>query len=90
MIFSLACATQFDFDQPSSLQMRRDCRFTLTDVLSLTAIIMLIVVCRAAATRGAFKPNPFGPWLTHAGDINAHNPTCRKGVRHRDVVGGTK
>jgi hypothetical protein len=36
-------ATRFDFNQPSSFKMRRECRFTLTDVLVLTAIIMLIV-----------------------------------------------
>lgn len=83
-------AGPFDFDQLSSSQMRRQCRFTLTDVLSLTAIIMLIVVCRAAATHDAFKKNPFSHRLTNHGHLNSHNPACPKDVRHREVVGGTK
>jgi len=48
--------------------MRRARRFTLTDLLSLTAAIMLIVVCYAAATRAAPKTSSFSAWLTHAGE----------------------
>jgi len=43
--------------------MRRDTRLTLTDVLAMTATIMLIVLCCAAETRDALKTNPFGPRL---------------------------
>ena len=58
--------------------MRRDTRLTLTDVLAMTATIMLIVLCCAAETRDALKTNPFGPRLTGSSDANAHHPTRRK------------
>jgi len=57
--------------------MRRCRRYTLTDMLSLTAAIMLIVVCHAAARRAAPKMSPSGVWLTHAGEARAaHARRC--------------
>jgi hypothetical protein len=53
-------------------KMRNVRRFTLTDMLSLTAAIMLIVVCYAAARRVAPRTRPVGLWLTHAGEASVH------------------
>jgi hypothetical protein len=63
---------------PSSLpKMRRARRLTLTDMLSLTAAIMLLVVCYAAARRAAPRMSPFGAWLTHAGEAKmVHARRC--------------
>jgi hypothetical protein len=51
--------------------MQRVRHFTLTDILSLTAGIMLIVVCYAAATRGAPRTSSFGLCPTHADEASA-------------------